>query len=172
MTRVWPPLAEGRLTEFGTRGLQALSVPQSRAVPDAQPRGSLQAELLRSRAGHGNRAKRQTQPVLRLCEEGEGAAGESHSDIPCAGRDSPGGAGSPQDAWAEGLPFSILLRQPDELLCGETAQDGNTGQQRGPVKGQGLLWLPSRGPCGGRKAPRGLCRSAAAFKPESCVLWG
>lgn len=49
------------------------------------------------------------------------------------------GPGLLQDSCTEDTSFLFLLSQTDEFFSGETAQGGQTGQQRGPEKGQGLL---------------------------------
>lgn len=93
-------------------------------------------------------AKSQNEQVLRRWEEEELSAGECHSDIPCASGDTPC-AGRPGRGYGRTagrtLPLLVrLLGKICEFFSGETAQDGQTWQQGGPAKGQGLpgalLW--------------------------------
>lgn len=63
-----------------------------------------------------------------------------------------------------GWLFLFLLSQIDEFLCGETAQDGENGQQRGPVKGQGLLVAPLQVALRWQKSPEGSVQEFYSFQ--------
>lgn len=70
------------------------------------------------------------------------------------------------------LPLLVrLLGKICEFFSEETAQDGQTWQQGGPVKGQGLpgalLWATLRE----QRGPGGVCAGVLQLsKPKSCVL--
>lgn len=160
----------GSLGAAGSRGPPELSCAWHAALQLPESRGSREQGC-----AWKSGAKSQNEQVLRRWEEEKLAAGECHSDIPRASRDTPC---TGRQGWGDGrtargccLFLYACLAKYMRFFSGEAAQDGKIWQHRRPAKGEGLLAALLRATPREQRGPGGVCAGASQLSnPESRVL--